>query len=137
MADKFKLLIFTPYGHYFEGDVEFLEVFSDKYSLGILPGHAPLITTLIVSKMTIRINENTTYNYAIGGGVMNIDKEKVTLILDSVEREDEIDVKRAESAKKRAEDRLNELDKNAEIDRDRAKLAYARAINRIRIAIKE
>ena len=136
MANRLNLTILTPYGRYFEGEVDFLEVFSDKSSLGILPGHAPLISTLIVSKMVIKIGDQT-YNYAIGGGVINIEKNKVSLILNSVEREDEIDLSRAQEARKRAEQRLNESDKNSQIDRDRAKLAYVRALNRIRIATKE
>lgn len=137
MADTFLLTILTPYGHYFEGRVEFLEVLSEKYSLGILPKHAPLISTLVVSKMVIRMNGGKTYNYAIGGGAINISEEKVVLILDSIEREDEIDINRAKDAMKRAEDRLaNKLEKGS-IDYDRAKLAYIRALNRIRIATKD
>ena len=77
MANRLNLTILTPYGRYFEGEVDFLEVFSDKSSLGILPGHAPLISTLIVSKMVIKIGDQT-YNYAIGGGVINIERSNVS-----------------------------------------------------------
>ena len=104
---SFHLLILTPYGHYFEGDVAFLEVHSEEYNLGILPGHAPLVSTLAISKMTIKAMGKVSV-YAIGGGVINVEKERVTLILNSVERDDEIDVARAQEAKKRAEDRLKE-----------------------------
>ena len=78
-----------------------------------------------------------TYEYAIGGGVINIDNEKVTLILDSIERKDEIDVQRAKEAMKRAEDRLTNKDEKDSIDRDRAEEAYIRALNRIKIAAKD
>lgn len=127
---SFHLLILTPYGRYFEGDVAFLEVHSEEYNLGILPGHAPLVSTLAISKMVIK-GMGKTYTYAIGGGVINVEKEKVTLILNSVEREDEIDVARAQEAKKRAEDRLKEAQNNETIDVNRAKLAFMRAVNRI------
>ncbi len=136
MAETFLLTILTPYGHYFEGQVEFLEVLSEKYSLGILPHHAPLISTLVVSKMTLKMHDKT-YEYAIGGGAINIEKDKVTLILDSIERKDEIDVQRAKEAMKRAEDRLTNKDEKGSIDRDRAQEAYIRALNRIKIAAKD
>ena len=127
--DYIHLVILTPYGRYFEGDVEFLEVHSEKYNLGILPNHAPLISTLTISKMVIKAF-GTTSTYAIGGGVINIEKDKTTLILDSVERSDEIDLQRAQEAKKRAEERLNE----ETVDVTRAKASLARALNRIAVS---
>ena len=134
MNNTFHLIIISPYGKYFEGEVEFLEVHSEKYSLGILPGHAPLISTLVVSKMTIKMHDES-FNYAIGGGAINVEKEKVTLLLDSIEREDEIDLARAEEAKRRAEERLKIKDDS--IDINRAKLSLFRALNRIKIASKD
>lgn len=132
---SFHLLILTPYGCYFEGDVAFLEVHSEEYNLGILPGHAPLVSTLAISKMTIKAMGKVSV-YAIGGGVINVEKERVTLILNSVERDDEIDVARAQEAKKRAEDRLKEAQNNETIDVNRAKLAFMRAVNRIEVKSK-
>ena len=132
MSEKeFHLLILTPYGRYFEGDVSFLNVFSEKYNLGIYAGHAELISTVDICKMTIRI-QNREYIDAVGGGAIKIGKDKITLLLNSVERNDEIDIERAKEAKKRAEDRLNSENKQ-EIDVNRAKLALLRAVNRINI----
>ena len=136
MEKTFHLNILTPYGHYFEGEVEFIEVRSEKYNLGILPGHAPLISTLEVGKMVLRIR-SVNEIYAIGGGIINVEKDKVTLILDSVERADEIDLERAKEAKKRAEDRLNISKEDDAIDVNRAKLALLKAINRIDIGSKD
>ena len=131
MEQPLHLIILTPYGRYFEGNVSFLNVRSEDYDLGIYPGHAPLISTVAISKMIIRIGDKE-YLYAVGGGIINIDKEKVTLILNSVERSDEIDIARAQKAKKRAEERLNSQNKD-EVDVNRAKLALLRALNRINI----
>lgn len=131
----FHLLVLTPYGRYFDGDVAFLEVHSEKYNLGILPNHAPLISTLTISKMEIRAMGQSMV-YAIGGGVINVEKNSVTLILNSLEREDEIDINRALEAKKRAEERLKESIKNDAIDVNRAKLALMRATNRLNIGSK-
>lgn len=132
--ETFKLTILTPYGHYYEGNVEFLEVHSKDYNLGILPHHAPIISTLEIGKMILR-DAHEQYEYAIGGGIINVNKEQVTLILDSIERSDEIDVERAKEAKKRAEDRLNKNDDD-QVDINRAKLALIKAINRINVGSK-
>lgn len=135
MENTFNLNILTPYGHYFEGPVEFLEVRSDKYNLGIYPGHAPLVSTLVIGKMTLRMKGRNEI-YAIGGGIINIEKEKVTLILDSIESRDEIDLERAKEAKKRAEERLKNIKNDEVIDINRAKIALLKAINRIDIGSK-
>lgn len=132
MADSIHLIILTPYGRYFEGNVDFIEVYSEKYGLGILPNHASLISTVDICKMTIKMN-GKDHIYAVGGGVINIDKEKVTLILNSIERSDEIDLERAKEAKLRAEERLNKKEELEAIDVNRAKLALLRALNRIKI----
>ena len=130
--ETFRLEILTPYGHYFDGEVEFLEVRSEKYNLGILPHHAPLVTTVVISKLTIKAF-NKTFVYACGGGILNVQKEKTTLVLDSIERKDEIDLDRARGAKQRAEQRLNDSKKDDAIDVNRAKIALLKAINRINI----
>lgn len=131
----FHLSILTPYGHYFDGEVEFLEVRSDKYNLGILPGHAPLISTIAISKMRIKAHGREML-YAVGGGVITITKEKATLVLDSVERADEIDLERAKEAKQRAEERLSTAEKENAVDVNRAKMALLKAINRIEVGSK-
>lgn len=137
MAEKtFHLSILTPYGHYFDGEVEFLEVRSDKYNLGILPNHSPIVTTVAICKMRMKIRGEFS-TYAVGGGVLNVTKEKTTLILDSIERSDEIDIERAKEAKKRAEDRLSLDAKENAIDVNRAKIALLKAINRIDVGSKD
>ncbi len=137
MAEQtFHLSILTPYGHYFEGEVEFLEVHSDKYNLGILPGHAPLISTVTISKMIIKAH-GRSLTYAVGGGVITVSKEKTTLVLDSCERADEIDIERAKEAKQRAEERLNNQTNENAIDVNRAKIALMKAINRIEVGSKD
>ncbi|MBO4856134.1 MAG: F0F1 ATP synthase subunit epsilon [Bacilli bacterium] len=136
MANQtFHLSILTPYGHYFDGDVEFLEVHSSEYNLGILPGHAPLISTVAISKMRIKAHGREML-YAVGGGVITINSEKTTLVLDSIERADEIDLERAKEAKQRAEERLSTAEKENAVDVNRARLALMKAINRIEVGSK-
>ncbi|HNX15865.1 MAG TPA: ATP synthase F1 subunit epsilon [Bacilli bacterium] len=128
---SFFLDIYTPFGHYLKTNASFLEVQSEDYLLGILPEHAPLVSSLVISKMVIEINA-TRYIYAIGGGIISIDKDGVTLLLDSIERSDEINLQRALDAKMRAEQRLSDSSDKT-IDKKRAELALARAINRIHL----
>ena len=134
MATNFQVEIYTPTGKYFSGDVDFLTVTSSVAVLGILPDHAPLITTLEICKLTIKIGSEEL-DYAIGGGVMHIKNDhSVVLLLDSIERSDEIDVNRAKEAQKRAEARL--ANNSDEIDVKRAQIALSKALNRISVSDK-
>ena len=125
----FFLEILTPYGKYFDKYVEELIIQSEDYVLGILPNHAPLVTKVKVSKMFIIQNGNRKC-YAVGEGLLNVTKDGVTLLLESIESKDDIDITRAKDAKKRAEERLATL---VNIDVERAQRALLRANNRISI----
>lgn len=130
MEKVLHLLIYTPYGKYLEKDADYISITSSVAVLGIMPNHAPLITTVKVCKLTVKINGKTE-EFAIGGGVMHIEKgSKVTLLLDSIESKDEIDIDRANKAKERAEELL--LNKSG-VDVKRAKAALERALNRISV----
>jgi len=133
MDKTFKVTIYTPYGLYLSTEADFLSTTSAVGVIGILPNHAPLISTLEISKVIIR-KGNDEKVYASGGGVINIKKDhSVTLLLESIEEKNEIDVERALAAKKRAEERLNKKDSN-EIDVKRAKASLLRALNRIDVS---
>jgi len=125
----FLLEIFTPFGKYFDRYVEELVIQTDDYVLGILPNHTPLVSKVKVSKMYI-IQNGDKECYAIGEGLLNITKDGVTLLLESIESKDDIDIDRAKEAKKRAEQRLAAL---VNIDVERAQRALNRANNRISV----
>lgn len=129
--NTFRLVILTPFGKYLDTEVSFLEVRNDQYSMGITKGHAPIISTVGIEPIKVRMLDNE-FIYACGGGIINIDKEKVTLVLNSIERSDEIDLDRALAAKKRAEERLNNPNSES-TDINRAKASLARALTRIQI----
>lgn len=131
----FLLEIITPFGKYLSEEVEFLNVLTTRSLLGILPNHTPLISDVLISEMIVKKDGQLT-SYAIGGGILNIKKEKVILLLNSIEREDEIDLKRAQDAKKRAEERLKQTHKDNETDIARAEAALSRALNRIKVYSK-
>ena len=123
------LEIYTPYGKYFDRYVNELVVQTEEYVLGILPNHSPLVAKVKTSKMEIIQNGEKTC-YAIGEGLLNVTKDGVTLLVESIESKDEIDIERAKQAKSRAEERLKEP---LNIDIERATKALIRANNRISI----
>ena len=123
------LQIYTPYGKYFDSYVDELIVQTEEYVLGILPNHTPLIAKVKTSRMEIVQNGNRKC-YAVGEGLINVKKDEIVLLLESIENKDEIDIDRARQAKGRAEARLNEP---LNIDVDRAKRALIRANNRISV----
>jgi len=132
MPDTFQLEIVTPEKQVVK-DVaaEEAQVPGLNGYLGILPGHAPLITELKVGAITYRTG-GTTYTLAVAWGFAEVLPEKVTILAETAERPQEIDVSRAEKAKARAEERLKS--NNPEIDYDRAEDALQRAETRIKVA---
>lgn len=127
--NTFLLEIYTPFGKYFDRYVDEIVVATEEYVLGILPNHAPLIAKVRVSKLTIIQNGNRKC-YAVGEGLVNVSKDGVVLLLESIESKDDIDINRARDAKKRAEERLAAL---VNIDVERAQRALTRANNRISV----
>lgn len=126
----FHLEILTPYGHYFNGEVEYLEVRNNDAVLGILKNHTPIVSTVKLGKIRIKI-KGKFRSYATTGGVLNVkDDGSVTLMLNTIERSDEIDVNRAKSSLDRARERIQ----NKTGDIMRAKEAEKRALNRIDVA---
>ena len=128
---SFTLNIFTPYSHYYSDDVEYLQVCSEDYMLGILPNHAPLVSTVTISEIVIQKNGKRE-SYATSGGIIKVKDNKVELLLKSIESVDEIDLDRAIAAKERALKRLANPDLET-VKITSSKLALARAENRIKL----
>ena len=129
---SFHLEILTPFGHYFNGDVDYLEIRNSDGVLGILAHHTPIITTVVLSKIVVKIKGNR-HSYATTGGLFNMKADNTaSLMLQTIERSDEIDVPRAKRAKERAEARLASHKDNINVER--AKEAIRRAENRINVA---
>lgn len=129
-----KLELVTPDGgKVFAHDIEMLIVRSTAGELGILPKHANLLTELMPHAMRVKADGNEVM-VAIGGGFMEVTPDKITILADSAEMSNEIDVDRAKSALKRAEDRISaykNAPKESEIDIRRAEAALARAKARL------
>ena len=128
-----KVEIITPKGLYASLDVESLTVKLTSGYRTILNGHILLIGSLAYAPMHV-VKDGKTEYFALHGGALNVKKDKVVIIANSIEAKADIDLKRAQDAKKRAEDRLNSKDPN--IDVKRAQLALIRALTRIETASK-
>ena len=129
--NTFTLDIFTPFSHYFSDEVEYLQVKSEDYTLGILPNHAPLVSTVTICEMVIQ-KGGKRESYATSGGVIKVKDNKVELLLKTIESISEIDLQRAEAAKDRALKRLANPNLESMIVTT-SKLALARAENRINL----
>ncbi|GAE92498.1 ATP synthase epsilon chain [Gracilibacillus boraciitolerans JCM 21714] len=121
--------VVTPDGPVLEDSFEMVSCKAESGELGILPGHIPLVAPLSIS--AVRLKGENPQRIAVSGGFLEVRPDKVTILAQSAERPDDIDVKRARAAKERAERRL--LAKQDEIDFRRAELALKRALNRIEV----
>lgn len=101
-------------------------------SFGVLANHAPIMSELGIGHLDIQRADETRDAIAVSGGFVEVLHNKVTVLADTAELKGEIDVDRAESARRRAEQRLAEA--GEEIDYERARAALLRAINRIKAA---
>ena len=129
-----RLELVTPdKGEVLSKDIDMLIVRSTAGELGILPRHARLLTELQPHAMRVKTGANEDL-VAIGGGFMEVTPEQITILADSAELPDGIDVDRAKAAMKRAEERIAEYKratKDSLIDIDRANKALARAKARL------
>ncbi len=86
----------------FSGDVSAIVAPGSEGQLGILPSHAPLMTILTAGEVVVRRAGQEDLYFAVSGGWMEVRPDKVTILARTAERSDEIDLQRAEAAKKRA-----------------------------------
>jgi F-type H+-transporting ATPase subunit epsilon len=91
----------------FEGDVDIVVAPGEAGEMGILPNHAPLLTTLKYGILKVR-SQNKEMDFTISGGIMEVQPQIVTILADAAENVQEIDVARAEAAKKRMEEILKQ-----------------------------
>jgi len=99
----------------FQGDVDIVLLPGSAGEMGILPKHAPVLTTLKYGVIKVRRHGKEEL-FAVAGGVAEVQPDIFTILADAAENVEEIDITRAKAAKKRAEDVLNNL--SPETDRD-------------------
>jgi F-type H+-transporting ATPase subunit epsilon len=134
MADTFELEIVTPEKLVVKDVAEEAQIPGKSGYLGILPGHAPLITELAVGEITYRLGSQTKH-VSVAWGFAEVLPTKVTILAETAERPDEIDVNRAEKAKQRCEQELKSC--APDLDYDAVQAALERAETRLDVAKKQ
>jgi F-type H+-transporting ATPase subunit epsilon len=132
MADTIQLEIVTPERLVVNEAVEYIEIPGKTGYLGVMPGHAPLISELAAGELTYRMG-NQTKRVAVAWGFAEVLQSKVTVLAETAEKAEEIDTARAEAAKKKAE---SELQKAGPEGNAEAKAALERASARLEVAGK-
>jgi F-type H+-transporting ATPase subunit epsilon len=135
LPESIQLIVVTPERQLLRESVVEVTVPGLEGQLGILPGHAPLMTELGIGELSYRTSTSShPIVLAVISGFGEVLPDRVTVLAETAERAEEIDLARAEEAKARAEKRLAAGDPN--IDWDRANIALQRSIIRIQIARK-
>jgi F-type H+-transporting ATPase subunit epsilon len=105
MANTLQVDIVTPDRSLFSGRVEMVTLPGSLGQMGILPGHAPLLTTLDIGEIILRTGNDSRF-IAVSGGVVEVRPEKVTILADTAESPEDIDASRALDALERAQQLL-------------------------------
>ena len=134
MAEKLQLEMVTPYKRVLSEQVDEITAPGFIGEMGLLPGHTPLLTTLKVGELTYK-KGSEIYHLAVNWGYLEVGDDQVTVLVETAERADEIDLARAKAALGRAEEALKGLsqeDKNYKV----MEAALQRALIRIQVAGK-
>jgi F-type H+-transporting ATPase subunit epsilon len=132
MAEKqFELEIISPDRTFYHGEATMLEYCTTEGEVGIYAGHIPMTQIVAPGIMTITEADGTQKKAVLMSGFVEILPEKISILAETAEWPDEIDKKRAQAAKERAEERIKSGD--GSIDVARAELALKRALTRLNI----
>ncbi len=129
---EFELEIVTPGKVAYRGAVTSFAAPGVVGGFQVLRSHAPLLSSIAVGELKIVDASGMEFHYATSGGFVEVRDNKVVMLAETAEKAEEIDVKRAEAAKDRAQKRLDE--KKIETDLDRARISLHRALNRLKVA---
>jgi F-type H+-transporting ATPase subunit epsilon len=130
-VDKLFLLeIVTPYGAVVSSKVEEAYIPGSQGDFGVLPGHAPFLTSLRIGELHYRQGSEINY-VTVNHGFAEVTPMKTTVLTDTAELAGEINVERAQTAKTRAEERLRTLSKE-----DPAYIQEVEAVERAQIRIR-
>ena len=129
-VENISLEIFTPYGEYLNEEVSSINIISSGTSFGLLPNHYAIISTLQISVLNLTIDKKLS-TYAIGDGVIHFENNVATILVECIEKTDEIDVNRAQ-------DKLNEVKEKLANETDKSLVAaltksMKKAENRIKV----
>jgi len=132
-VSSIRLDIVTAEGVVYSEEVDVVVAPGIEGQLGILPHHAPLMTTLQVGELRVR-KGGEEFSLAISGGFLEVRPDRVIVLADAAERSEEIDIARAEEAKRRAQEQLSRHP--PAVDAARAEASLRRSLARLKVAEK-
>lgn len=134
MAEKLKVELVTPYKKVLSDEVDEITATGSLGEFGVLPGHAPFLTSLKIGELSYK-KEGSIFHLAVNWGYFEVENDTVTVLVETAERADEIDLERAKAALGRAEEALKKLtpeDKQYRV----YEAALERALIRMQVASK-
>jgi F-type H+-transporting ATPase subunit epsilon len=132
MAETLRLEMVTPYKQVLAIDVDEVTAPGTLGELGILPGHTPLLTTLKIGELTYR-QGTETFHVAVNWGYVEVENDKVTVLVETAEPADQIDLARAKEALSRAETAIKALTPE-DVEFVQMEASLERALIRIQVA---
>jgi F-type H+-transporting ATPase subunit epsilon len=134
MAEKLKVELMTPYRKVLSEEVDMITATGTLGEFGVLPGHAPFLTSLNIGELSYT-KDGAIFYIALNWGYLEVDNDEVTILVETAEKADEIDLERAKAALGRAEEALKKL---AREDKEFAvrQAALERALIRMQVAAK-
>jgi len=132
MAEKLKLELVTPYRHVLSQEVDEVTAPGTLGEFGVLPGHTPLLTTLKIGELTYK-QGSQLFHVAVNWGYVEVEDDVVTVLVETAELADQIDLARAQAALGRAQEALKKLtpeDKDFKV----MECALERALIRVQVA---
>jgi F-type H+-transporting ATPase subunit epsilon len=134
MAEKLKMELMTPYRKVICEEVEMINATGSLGEFGVLPGHATFLSSLKIGELSYT-SDGATHYLAVNWGYLEVENDEVTILVETAERADEIDMERARIALGRAEEALKRLTRE---DKEFAseEAALQRALIRMQVAAK-
>ncbi len=132
MAGNIMLEVVTPDRSVVSEEAQIVVAPGEYGEFGVLTGHTSFLTTLKIGMLRYKDKSGSERAVFISGGFSEVLPNKVTVLAESAERRKDIDVERAKSAVKRAEERLASASRQEEVDFNRAQVALQRAIGRVK-----
>jgi F-type H+-transporting ATPase subunit epsilon len=133
LPTSLELQIVTPERLLLREQVDEVEIPGSEGYFGVLPGHTPLLASLAIGELWYRRGQEKTF-LSIAFGFAEVLPDRVTILARLAERADEIDVDRAESARKRAEERLAQ--QQSTVDYERARTALLKSMARLQVSAR-
>ena len=130
----FQLDIVTPEKTVYSGEVEHVRAPGIDGGFGVLSRHQPMLAALAIGQVVFTRADGVSQTLAISGGFANVGKDGTTVLAETAETAQEIDIERARAARDRARARLSD---RGDIDAERAQIALSRALWRLRVGEDE